>query len=129
MKWYSSALEAAPSDLNELDESAVDESDYKIQAKVAAMYSQGEWVNNTKCQLLVHRHCSLSPLSFIWPSTGGHGIERDWQQAGDWFQQAGDGAMAAMKGKLATNYYMQAEEAWGNLEDNDDELNHEQSLS
>ena len=75
---------------------------------------------NTKCQVLVNRH-SLSPLSLILPSAGGHGIERDWQQAGDWFQQAGDGAMAAMKGKLATNYYMQAEEAWGNVEEDDEE--------
>ena len=43
VKWYSTALEASPTDLNELDESAVDEPDYKIQAKMAAMYSQGEW--------------------------------------------------------------------------------------
>ena len=42
VKWYSNALEASPPDLSELDESAIDESDYKIQAKVAAIYSQGE---------------------------------------------------------------------------------------
>lgn len=56
-------------------------------------------------------------------SAGGHGIDRDWQQAGDWFQQAGDTAMAAMKGKLATSYYMQAEEAWGNAEEEEKEEN------
>ena len=48
-------------------------------------------------------------------------MERDWQKAGDWFQEAGDGAMAAMKGKLATNYYMQAEEAWGNVEEGEED--------
>ena len=59
VKWYSSALEASPSDLNDLDESAVDETDYKIQAKLAIMYSQGEWrmygkLFNAKYQLLVN---------------------------------------------------------------------------
>ena len=81
----------------------------------------GVWETfNAQYQLLVNWLHLLS-LPVILPSAGGHGIERNWQQAGDWFQQAGDGAMAAMKGKLATNYYMQAEEAWGNIEEDGDE--------
>lgn len=43
---------------------------------------------------------------------GGHGLEKDPSAAGDYFTQAGDAAMAAMKGKMANKYYMQAEEAW-----------------
>ena len=43
---------------------------------------------------------------------GGHGLEKDPSAAGDYLTQAGDAAMAAMKGKMANKYYMQAEEAW-----------------
>lgn len=43
---------------------------------------------------------------------GGHGLEKDPSTAGDYFTQAGDAAMAAMKGKMANKYYMRAEEAW-----------------
>ena len=43
---------------------------------------------------------------------GGHGLEKDPSAAGDYFSQAGDAALAAMKGKMANKYYMQAEEAW-----------------
>ncbi len=43
---------------------------------------------------------------------GGHGLKKDPSTAGDYFTQAGDAAMAAMKGKMANKYYMRAEEAW-----------------
>lgn len=36
---------------------------------------------------------------------------------GDLFTQAADAAMEAMKGRLANQYYMKAEEAWGMMEE------------
>ncbi|XP_029555030.1 eukaryotic elongation factor 2 kinase isoform X2 [Salmo trutta] len=48
---------------------------------------------------------------------GGHGLDRDPQRAGDLFTQAADAAMEAMKGRLANQYYMKAEEAWGMMEE------------
>ena len=39
-------------------------------------------------------------------------MKKDPSTAGDYFTQAGDAAMAAMKGKMANKYYMRAEEAW-----------------
>ncbi|XP_024288584.1 eukaryotic elongation factor 2 kinase isoform X3 [Oncorhynchus tshawytscha] len=48
---------------------------------------------------------------------GGHGLDRDPQRAGDLFTEAADAAMEAMKGRLANQYYMKAEEAWGMMEE------------
>ena len=47
---------------------------------------------------------------------GGYGLDVDHQKAGDHYQQAGDSAMEAMKGKLASKYYMAAEESWALVE-------------
>lgn len=40
---------------------------------------------------------------------------------GDLFTEAADAAMAAMKGRLANQYYMKAEEAWALMEEGEDE--------
>ena len=37
--------------------------------------------------------------------------------AGDLFTEAAEAAMAAMKGRLANQYYMKAEEAWALVEE------------
>lgn len=37
--------------------------------------------------------------------------------AGDLFTEAAEAAMAAMKGRLANQYYMKAEEAWALMEE------------
>ena len=49
--------------------------------------------------------------------SGGLGLEKDPQTAGDLYSCAGDEAMAAMKGKLANKYYALAEEAWAEVEE------------
>jgi len=36
---------------------------------------------------------------------------------GDLFNEAADAAMEAMKGRLANQYYMKAEEAWAMMEE------------
>lgn len=44
--------------------------------------------------------------------SGGHGLAKDPNKAGELFNWAAELATEAMKGKLASKYYMQAEEAW-----------------
>ncbi|XP_067343874.1 eukaryotic elongation factor 2 kinase isoform X7 [Channa argus] len=48
---------------------------------------------------------------------GGYGLTADPQRAGDLFTEAAEAAMAAMKGRLANQYYMKAEEAWAQMEE------------
>ncbi|XP_076856168.1 eukaryotic elongation factor 2 kinase isoform X2 [Brachyhypopomus gauderio] len=48
---------------------------------------------------------------------GGFTLEADPQRAGDLFTEAADAAMEAMKGRLANQYYMKAEEAWSAMEE------------
>ncbi|KPP60998.1 eukaryotic elongation factor 2 kinase-like, partial [Scleropages formosus] len=49
--------------------------------------------------------------------TGGFGLDPDPQRSGDLFTEAADAAMEAMKGRLANQYYMKAEEAWAMMEE------------
>ncbi|KAM7370598.1 hypothetical protein PAMP_010129 [Pampus punctatissimus] len=49
--------------------------------------------------------------------TGGHNLTADPQKAGDLFTAAAEAAMAAMKGRLANQYFMKAEEAWALMEE------------
>ncbi|XP_059834943.1 eukaryotic elongation factor 2 kinase isoform X2 [Hypanus sabinus] len=49
--------------------------------------------------------------------TGGFGVEPDPQTAGDLFTEAAEAAMASLKGRLANQYYQQAEEAWARMEE------------
>ncbi|XP_057343000.1 eukaryotic elongation factor 2 kinase isoform X2 [Manis pentadactyla] len=49
--------------------------------------------------------------------TGGCGLEKDLQRSGDLYTQAAEAAMEAMKGRLANQYYQQAEEAWAQMEE------------
>ncbi|XP_023287077.1 eukaryotic elongation factor 2 kinase isoform X1 [Seriola lalandi dorsalis] len=48
---------------------------------------------------------------------GGQNLTADPQRAGDLFTEAAEDAMAAMKGRLANQYYMKAEEAWALMEE------------
>ncbi|KAM9837468.1 eukaryotic elongation factor 2 kinase isoform 2-T3 [Aulostomus maculatus] len=48
---------------------------------------------------------------------GGYNLTADPQRAGDLFTEAAEAAMAAMKGRLANQYYMKAEEAWALMEE------------
>ena len=47
----------------------------------------------------------------------GDEVKRDPSKAGELYSAAADSAMACMKGKLANKYYMLAEEAWGECEE------------
>ncbi|XP_076442554.1 eukaryotic elongation factor 2 kinase-like isoform X2 [Babylonia areolata] len=48
---------------------------------------------------------------------GGYGLQKDPYNAGDLFTKAAEAATEAMKGRLANKLFMQAEEAWALLED------------
>ncbi|XP_051789620.1 eukaryotic elongation factor 2 kinase isoform X6 [Erpetoichthys calabaricus] len=48
---------------------------------------------------------------------GGFLLDKDPERAGNLFTEAADAAMEAMKGRLANQYYMKAEEAWGAMEE------------
>eukprot|EP00095_Tigriopus_kingsejongensis_P008623 maker-scaffold503_size153465-snap-gene-0.13 protein:Tk08623 transcript:maker-scaffold503_size153465-snap-gene-0.13-mRNA-1 annotation:"hypothetical protein CAPTEDRAFT_175610" len=58
----------------------------------------------------------LARQAEIWLE-GGDDLERDPSHAGDLYNQAAESAMASMKGKLANKYYMNAEEAYGQVEE------------
>ncbi len=40
---------------------------------------------------------------------------------GDLYNEAAEGAMAAMKGRLSNKYFMMAEECYGEVEDDEEE--------
>lgn len=91
-KWYWKALETTldASDANDTSCQATESAnpDYIIMARLAEMYR-----------------------------SGGHHLERDPNRAGELYNQAAEAAMATMKGKLANQYYMLAEEAWAEVEE------------
>ncbi|XP_055874771.1 eukaryotic elongation factor 2 kinase-like [Biomphalaria glabrata] len=49
--------------------------------------------------------------------SGGHGLDKDPQKAGDLYNEAAEAATAAMKGRLANKYFMLAEECYGEMEE------------
>ena len=94
-EWYNKALETSlnASDANDTSCQATESAnpDYIIMARLAEMYR-----------------------------SGGHQLERDPNRAGELYTQAAEAAMATMKGKLANKYYMLAEEAWSEVEEETD---------
>ncbi|XP_036134650.1 eukaryotic elongation factor 2 kinase isoform X6 [Molossus molossus] len=48
---------------------------------------------------------------------GGFRLEKDPQRAGDLYTQAAEAAMEALRGRLASQYYQRAEEAWAQAEE------------
>lgn len=62
------------------------------------------------------RHLLLAREAEMYQE-GGYNLTADPQRAGDLFTEAAEAAMAAMKGRLANQYYMKAEEAWALMEE------------
>ncbi|KAM9831705.1 eukaryotic elongation factor 2 kinase [Neosynchiropus ocellatus] len=86
--WYDSVLNMTDDDEGGEYDGMQDEPRYLLLAREAEMYQEGG--------------CSLTA---------------DPQKAGDLFTEAAEAAMAAMKGRLANQYYMKAEEAWALVEE------------
>ena len=57
----------------------------------------------------------LARQAEIWLQ--GQADKKDPNKAGELYSKAAESATASMKGKLANKYYMMAEEAWGECED------------
>ncbi|XP_050979869.1 eukaryotic elongation factor 2 kinase isoform X4 [Labeo rohita] len=88
VQWYDSALKMTDYDEGGEFDGMQDEPRYLLLARLAEMYQEG-----------------------------GHNLDADPQRAGDLFTEAADAAMEAMKGRLANQYYMKAEEAWSMMEE------------
>ncbi|ESO93393.1 hypothetical protein LOTGIDRAFT_232789 [Lottia gigantea] len=86
--WYQEALETEDNDESGEYDSTMNDPPYSIQAKLAELYKQG-----------------------------GHELDKDPQKSGDLYNEAAEGAMAAMKGRLANKYFMLAEEAYAEVEE------------
>ncbi|KAI1895970.1 hypothetical protein AGOR_G00089990 [Albula goreensis] len=86
--WYNCALNMTDYDEGGEFDGMQDEPRYLLLAREAEMYQEGQF-----------------------------GLGTDFQRAGDLFTEAADAAMEAMKGRLANQYYMKAEEAWSMMED------------
>ncbi|XP_047465049.1 eukaryotic elongation factor 2 kinase isoform X6 [Mugil cephalus] len=86
--WYDTVLNMTDYDEGGEFDGTQDEPRYLLLARVAEMYQEG-----------------------------GHNLTADPQRAGDLFTEAAEAAMGAMKGRLANQYYMKAEEAWALMEE------------
>ncbi|XP_029933992.1 eukaryotic elongation factor 2 kinase isoform X2 [Myripristis murdjan] len=86
--WYDCALNMTDYDEGGEFDGTQDEPRYLLLAREAEMYQEG-----------------------------GHNLTADPQRAGDLFTEAAEAAMEAMKGRLANQYYMKAEEAWALMEE------------
>ncbi|XP_041364599.1 LOW QUALITY PROTEIN: eukaryotic elongation factor 2 kinase-like [Gigantopelta aegis] len=64
--------------------------------------------------------CTLQAKLAELTLTGGHGLDKDPLKAGELYTKAAELATAAMKGRLANKYYMLAEEAWGEVEEEEE---------
>ncbi|GAA6214463.1 eukaryotic elongation factor 2 kinase [Lates japonicus] len=86
--WYDTALNMTDYDEGGEFDGTQDEPRYLLLAREAEMYQ-----------------------------VGGYNLTAEPQRAGDLFTEAAEAAMAAMKGRLANQYYMKAEEAWALMEE------------
>ncbi|XP_059180624.1 eukaryotic elongation factor 2 kinase [Centropristis striata] len=86
--WYDSVLNMTDYDEGGEFDGTQDEPRYLLLAREAEMYQEG-----------------------------GFNLNADPQKAGDLFTEAAEAAMEAMKGRLANQYYMKAEEAWALMEE------------
>ncbi|XP_068247919.1 eukaryotic elongation factor 2 kinase-like isoform X2 [Palaemon carinicauda] len=86
--WYERAINTNTEDEEGNFDATMDDPQYQLISRVATMYWQG-----------------------------GNGLVKDPNKAGEQFSWAAELATEAMKGKLASKYYMQAEEAWAECEE------------
>uniref|UniRef100_A0A8C6L2E8 Eukaryotic elongation factor 2 kinase n=1 Tax=Nothobranchius furzeri TaxID=105023 RepID=A0A8C6L2E8_NOTFU len=86
--WYDSSLNMTDYDEGGEFDGTQDEPRYLLLAREAELYQEG-----------------------------GHNLTADPQRAGELFTEAAEAAMAAMKGRLANQYYSKAEEAWALVEE------------
>jgi len=86
--WFQTALQTQENDDHGEFDATMSDPNYLILATQAEMYLSGKF-----------------------------GLEKDPLKSGELYTEAADEAMASMKGRLANQYYMKAEEAWGECEE------------
>ncbi|XP_064103170.1 eukaryotic elongation factor 2 kinase-like isoform X1 [Macrobrachium nipponense] len=86
--WYDKVVNTNTEDEEGNFDATMDDPQYQLIAREATMYWQG-----------------------------GNGLDKDPYKAGELFNYAAELATEAMKGKLASKYYMQAEEAWAECDE------------
>lgn len=73
--------------------------------------------SSTQCNFTTNPNYEIyARMAEIWRE-GGHGVKKDPSYAGELYTTAAEEAMNAGKGKLSNKYYMFAEEAWGEVEE------------
>lgn len=92
INWYEQAVEMAGEDDNGEYDCTLADPNYQLLARQAAMYREG-----------------------------GFGLCKDPSQAGELYNEAAEGAIGAMKGRMANKYYMLAEECYGEVEEEEGE--------
>lgn len=90
--WYEQAVKTNDNDEGGQYDCTMNDPSYTLLAKQAELYRQGE-----------------------------HGLDKDPQRAGDLYNEAAEAAMEAMKGRLANKYFVLAEEAYGEMEEEEEE--------
>ncbi|XP_014779788.1 eukaryotic elongation factor 2 kinase [Octopus bimaculoides] len=91
--------------------------DWYDKAIHSLMNDTSELFNSTMHSPL---HLLLAAQANIY-NIGGFGVEKDPQKAGDLYTEAADAATEAMNGRMACHYYALAEEAWSQLEEEEEE--------
>nr|XP_054762938.1 eukaryotic elongation factor 2 kinase-like [Lytechinus pictus] len=88
MHWYGEAVTTEKPDEDGHFDSTMDDPNYLIQARMAEMYRYG-----------------------------GPDLDKNPEKAAELYNEAAEGAVAAMKGRLSNKYYMLSEECYGEMEE------------
>ncbi|EDV19419.1 uncharacterized protein TRIADDRAFT_33592 [Trichoplax adhaerens] len=86
--WYQCAMDTADDDDAGCFDACMEDPNYSLMVRQAELYR-----------------------------AGGYDLEQDLTQAAELYNSAGENATASMKGRLATKYYMIAEEIWGEIDE------------
>eukprot|EP00057_Strongylocentrotus_purpuratus_P017799 XP_011672273.1 PREDICTED: eukaryotic elongation factor 2 kinase isoform X1 [Strongylocentrotus purpuratus] len=88
MHWYEEAVNTEKVDEDGHYDSTMDDPNYLLSARMAEMYR-----------------------------AGGPDLDKNPEKAAELYNEAAEGAIAAMKGRLSNKYYMLAEECYGEMEE------------
>lgn len=86
--WYQCAIDTATDDDAGYFDACMEDPNYSLMVRQAELYRKG-----------------------------GFELAQDLEQAAELYNSAAENATASMKGRLATKYYMVAEEIWGEMDE------------
>uniref|UniRef100_A0A6Q2XQH3 Eukaryotic elongation factor 2 kinase n=1 Tax=Esox lucius TaxID=8010 RepID=A0A6Q2XQH3_ESOLU len=129
VRWYNCALNMTDYDEGGEFDGMQGEPRYLLLAREAEMYQEGGYGLELDPQRAgetdrvkegkPHRenHTGTLNQELEYPTITNHKYSVTLHRPGDLFTEAAESAMEAMKGRLANQYYMKAEEAWGMMEE------------